>query len=66
MSHIAVPPTRYYLSRRAELFRVSARRARDEGDTIKCEQLLHRAREYAFLAGEIDFTQEGNNEHQVR
>lgn len=64
--HVSVPPTRYYLSRRAELFRIEALRCRDTGDLVKCAELLARATEYSKRAGELPLdTQEGQDETPI-
>lgn len=55
-----VPPTPFYLSRRAELFRREAQRALESGERTKASELLNKAREYAILAGEFDM--EGQDE----
>lgn len=64
--HVSVPPTRYYLSRRAEIFRREAMRYRDMGDLTKCAELLNRATEYSKRADELPLdTQEGQHETPI-
>jgi hypothetical protein len=46
-----VPPTPYYLGKRAELFLHDAEQALLQGDTTKHAQLMLRATEYEQLAG---------------
>jgi hypothetical protein len=48
-----VPPTPYYLSKRAEWFRREADRALNRGDIISADHLTKRAQEYSALAGEL-------------
>ncbi len=48
-----VPPTPYYLSKRAEMFRREAERALERGEKTHAEHLTKRAREYSVLAGEL-------------
>lgn len=64
-THKPVPPTRLYLSKRAEMFRREAQRATDAGERTKASELLRRAREYAILAGELDFEMEGQDEQLI-
>jgi hypothetical protein len=46
-----VPPTPFYLGKRAELFLHDAEIALAQGDTTKHAQLMLRATEYEKLAG---------------
>ena len=48
-----VPPTPYYLSKRAEWFRREADRALQRGEIINAAHLTKRAQEYSALAGEL-------------
>lgn len=48
-----VPPTPYYLSKRAEWFRREAERALERGEKANASHLAKRAQEYATLAGEL-------------
>ena len=64
-THKPVPPTPFYLSKRAEWFRREALRYRDMGDLTKTAELLKRASEYSKLAGELEFDTEGQDEQFV-
>ena len=48
-----VPPTPYYLSKRAEWFRREADNARSRGEKTNADHLDKRAQEYSALAGEL-------------
>lgn len=48
-----VPPTPYYLSKRAEMFRREAERALERGEKTHADHLNKRAQEYSALAGEL-------------
>jgi hypothetical protein len=58
----AVPPTPYYLSKRAELFSASAHKALAEGDVSKYNALMLRASEYRTLAGQLPLEKEIQDE----
>ena len=59
-----VPPTPFYLGKRAELFLHDAERALLQGDTTKHAQLMLRAAEYRGLAGQLPLGEEDNAEIQ--
>jgi len=59
--HKPVPPTPYYLGKRAELFLHDAEIALAQGDTTKHARLMLRATEYEQLAGQLP-REEGMNE----
>jgi len=60
-----VPPTPFYLSKRAELFRREAVKAEQAGEKSRRDELLKHARKYAILAGELDLDTEGTHEEHV-
>ena len=49
-----VPPTPFYLSKRAEWFRREAERALLRGEKTHTDHLNKRAQEYSALAGELE------------
>ena len=53
-----VPPTPYYLGKRAELFLHDAEIALAQGDTTKHARLMLRATEYEELAGQLPLREE--------
>lgn len=53
-----VPPTPYYLSKRADMLSASAHTALAEGDVSKYNALMLRASEYRTLAGELPLEKE--------
>jgi len=55
-----VPPTPYYLSKRAEMFSASAQIALAEGDISKYNALILRAIEYRTLAGQLPLEKADN------
>lgn len=61
-----VPPTKFYLSKRAEWFRIEAKRAQNMGDLTRCQDMMKRAREYAILAGQLELDTEGQDEQLHR
>ena len=56
--HKPVPPTPYYLSKRAEMFSASAQKALAEGDVSKYNALVLKAIEYRTLAGQLPLEKE--------
>jgi hypothetical protein len=56
-----VPPTPYYLGKRAELFLHDAEIALAQGDTTKYTHLMLRATEYEQLAGQLPLRKEDND-----
>ena len=61
-----VPPTRYYLSKRAEWFRIEAKRAQNMGDLTRCSDMTKKAHEYAMLAGQLELDTEVQDEQVHR
>jgi hypothetical protein len=55
-----VPPTPFYLGKRAELFLHDAEIALAQGDTTTHAQLVLRATEYRELAGQLPLEKEDN------
>lgn len=55
-----VPPTPYYLGKRAELFLHDAEQALLQGDTTKHAQLVLRATQYRELAGQFPLMKEAD------
>jgi hypothetical protein len=49
-----VPPTPFYLSKRAEWFRREAEKALLRGEKTNAHHLTMRAQEYSALAGELE------------
>lgn len=60
-----VPPTPYYLSKRAEMFSASAQKALAEGDVSKYNALILRAIEYRTLAGQLPLEKEDDERIQT-
>ena len=54
----AVPPTPYYLSKRAEMFSASASKALAEGRVTDHSALMLKAIEYRNLAGQLPLEKE--------
>lgn len=59
--HKPVPPTPYYLGKRAELFLHDAEQALLQGDTTKHAQLVLRATHYQELAGQLPLEKVDND-----
>lgn len=57
----AVPPTPYYLSKRAEMFSASASKALAEGRVTDHSALMLKAIEYRHLAGQLPLEKETND-----
>lgn len=60
-----VPPTPYYLSKRAELFSANAHKALAEGDVSEYNALMLRASEYRTLAGQLPLEKEIQDDIQA-
>ena len=56
-----VPPTPYYLSKRAEMFSANADRALAEGRVSDYAALMLRAAEYRTLAGQLPLEKDTND-----
>lgn len=56
-----MPPTPYYLSKRAEMFSASAEQALAEGRLTDYSALMLKAIEYRTLAGELPLEKEEND-----
>jgi hypothetical protein len=54
----AVPPTPYYLSKRADMFSVSADKALAEGKVSEYNALMLKSIEYRTLAGQLPLEKE--------
>lgn len=56
-----VPPTPYYLSKRADMFSANADRALAEGKVSEYNALMLRAAEYRTLAGQLPLEKDTND-----
>jgi hypothetical protein len=63
--HKPVPPTPFYLGKRADLFLSEALRALSEGNKEKHAELILRAQQYRDLAGQMPLELGDTHEQRV-